>query len=75
MVLFLMVKLAKGCSLLSPHSLWRTEVTQPQDKVILLWQNDLFHLFYLITNGLDEGGWLKGAVTICGATAVMSRLQ
>lgn len=38
-VLFLMVKQAKGCSLLSPHVLWRTEVSQPQDKVILLQQN------------------------------------
>lgn len=67
MVLFLMVKQAKGCSLLSPHMfLWRTEVSQPQDKVILLWQNALFQLFYLIMNGLDDDRWLKGAVTISG---------
>lgn len=65
-VLFLMVKQAKGCSLLSPHVLWRTEVSQPQDKVILLRQNALFQLFYLIMNGLDDDRWLKGAVTISG---------
>lgn len=65
-VLFLMVKKAKECSLLSPHTLCRTEVRQSEDKVVLLWQNALFHLFYLIMNELDDDRWLKGAVTISG---------